>query len=272
MAGNSKSFRGGQKPLHASLMVDHYHVHTMAEIFTDYLMITDASERHKSISEGEPRSLRSAPKNVTLLYIGSLICHIIVSQLQHAEPDYKASRTRASSAPCTVIQAVAHASTAAKECAPTPRVSICKRTILLHVIVCRSLTYKHECVYVLQWPRQPAHRRQARALAAASVVAVCPRESISPYKNTPWTDVLALMQERFKWEPEPDLQLQVYPLENVSSGNGGGPNSEFEAACRNSDIFLAIDMQPEQRRFLESVKRGRWPAFFVLDSAPVRHL
>lgn len=92
-----------------------------------------------------------------------------------------------------------------------------------------------------------------------------------------WTlqDVFALMKERLKWEPDPEMQLHVFAAEDVQQGSDDTTNTrqqQFEAVCKNADVFLAVDMKGQQKQFLETVKEFQWPAFLILDSASVRHL
>jgi hypothetical protein len=82
-------------------------------------------------------------------------------------------------------------------------------------------------------------------------------------------DVFALMAERLKWEPEPEIQLHVFTPEDLSP-QSTDHQQRFEAVCKSADVFLAVDMTSERKRFLESVREFQWPAFLVLDSEPVR--
>lgn len=80
-------------------------------------------------------------------------------------------------------------------------------------------------------------------------------------------DVFALMKERLKWEPEPEMQLHVFAAEDVMQGSEGASHSQlFDTACSNSDVFLAVDMKGDHMQFLDSVRSRQWPAFLVLDS------
>lgn len=76
-------------------------------------------------------------------------------------------------------------------------------------------------------------------------------------------DVLALMKERLKWEPEPELRMHVYAVEDLQGPQGSPERQQFETVCQTADVFLAVDMRNQQKQFLRTVRAFQWPAFLL---------
>eukprot|EP00892_Ulva_mutabilis_P006169 jgi/Ulvmu1/3924/UM018_0147.1 len=109
----------------------------------------------------------------------------------------------------------------------------------------------------------------ARSGAAASMVVVYPAEQESQFRGVPWEDVFDLMKVRFAWENDVALSLHTFSSSQALDSAQNVPKDDFEAACKESDLFLAVDVRDElSTKAVNAAQRFQWPAFIVLDSPP----
>lgn len=96
---------------------------------------------------------------------------------------------------------------------------------------------------------------------AATATVLIPADKPSPFRGAPWEDVFSLMSQRFMWE-EDDLNLKFFTDKEAAS------SSEFAAACKSSDVFVAVDMD-KTPQLVQDAARIQRPVTLVFDSSPV---
>lgn len=103
------------------------------------------------------------------------------------------------------------------------------------------------------------------------MVVVYPAEKESQFRGVPWEEVFSLMKVRFAWENDVDLSLHAFSCSQAMDTQQKTLASDFRAACEESDVFFAVDMQDDlSTSVVKAAQSFKWPAFIVLDSPAVR--